>query len=71
MAEKKIDSRNAGKSVEARSDISNAFISSKLRTYYDNIVEEGTPDHLIDLLQRLDEAEKKLNSQAATSSSDD
>lgn len=67
MADKKIENKSKSNAVDSRSDISNAFISSKLRTYYDNIVEEGTPDHLIDLLQRLDEAEKKLASQSAAS----
>ena len=37
----------------------NALISSKLRGYYDGIIEEGTPAHLLDLLERLHEAEAK------------
>lgn len=35
-----------------------AFISKSLKTYYDTIVEEGTPDYLLDLLERLDAAER-------------
>jgi Anti-sigma factor NepR len=37
----------------------NALIASKLRGYYDGIIEEGTPDHLLDLLERLHDAESK------------
>jgi hypothetical protein len=37
----------------------NALIASKLRNYYDGIIEEGTPDHLLDLLERLHDAESK------------
>jgi hypothetical protein len=37
----------------------NALIASKLRGYYDGIIEEGTPSHLLDLLERLHEAESK------------
>lgn len=34
------------------------MISSKLRSFYDGIVEEGTPDGLMDLLEKLDAAEQ-------------
>jgi hypothetical protein len=48
---------------KARSDTqrqnANALIASKLRGYYDGIIEEGTPTHLLDLLDRLQEAEAK------------
>lgn len=37
----------------------NALITARLRGYYDSIVEEGTPDYLLDLLQKLDEAERQ------------
>ncbi len=37
----------------------NALIASKLRGYYDGIIEEGTPTHLLDLLERLQQAEAK------------
>ncbi|TPP06629.1 NepR family anti-sigma factor [Rhizobium glycinendophyticum] len=37
----------------------NALIATKLRGYYDGIIEEGTPTHLLDLLERLQEAEIK------------
>lgn len=39
-------------------ELSNALIASKLRGYYDSIVEEGTPKHFLDLLERLDDAER-------------
>lgn len=47
----------ANKLSEAQRQNSNALIASKLRGYYDGIIEEGTPSHLLDLLQRLSEAE--------------
>lgn len=43
---------------EAKKDNSGTLIASKLRSYYDSIVEEGTPDHFLDLLERLDAAER-------------
>ena len=36
-----------------------ALIASTLRGYYESIVEEGTPDQILDLLHRLDEAERQ------------
>lgn len=33
-------------------------ISSKLRSFYDGIAEETIPDRFIELLEKLDEAEK-------------
>lgn len=43
----------------ARRQNDNALIATKLRDYYDSIIEEGTPPHLLDLLERLHEAETK------------
>lgn len=34
------------------------MISTKLRSLYDDIVDEGTPDRLLDLLEKLDAAER-------------
>ncbi|MBO3758712.1 hypothetical protein J5J10_16750 [Ciceribacter sp. L1K23] len=34
------------------------MISMKLKSFYDDIVEEGTPDRLLDLLEKLDAAER-------------
>jgi hypothetical protein len=36
----------------------NASISRKLREFYDAVQEEGIPDRFLELLERLDEAEK-------------
>lgn len=33
------------------------MISNKLRRLYDEVVEEGTPDRLLDLLEKLEAAE--------------
>ncbi|MCO6180116.1 MULTISPECIES: NepR family anti-sigma factor [Ciceribacter] len=45
------------KRSDTERELSNTLIASKLRGYYDSIVEEGTPKHLLDLLERLDHAE--------------
>ncbi|MCX8996910.1 hypothetical protein NOF55_07310 [Rhizobiaceae bacterium BDR2-2] len=37
----------------------NASISRKLRDYYGAIQEERIPDRFLDLLERLDQAERK------------
>lgn len=36
----------------------NAMIAQRLRGYYDSIIEEGTPPAFLDLLERLDKAER-------------
>jgi len=36
----------------------NSLISRKLRDFYDNVREERIPDRFIDLLEKLDKAEK-------------
>jgi hypothetical protein len=50
---------NPKKPSEAKRQNENALIAMKLRGYYDSIVEEGTPAHLLDLLERLHDAETK------------
>ncbi|WP_164901767.1 NepR family anti-sigma factor [Neorhizobium lilium] len=40
----------------------NASISRKLREFYDAVQEEGIPDRFLDLLERLDQAEKNAKS---------
>jgi hypothetical protein len=40
----------------------NASISRKLREFYDAVQEEGIPDRFMDLLEKLDEAERSSNS---------
>lgn len=43
----------------ARRQNDNALIATKLRGYYDSIIEEGTPPHFLDLLERLQDADTK------------
>lgn len=60
MAEGPSDKPAAPKKLSAaHRQNSNALIASKLRGYYDSIVEEGTPSHLLNLLERLHDAESK------------
>ncbi|CAH0341941.1 NepR family anti-sigma factor [Rhizobium sp. CECT 9324] len=59
MAKSPQDKPEKAKSDDTKGQNSNALIASKLRGYYDTIIEEGTPSHLIDLLERLHEAETK------------
>ncbi|AXV16285.1 hypothetical protein CYG48_11575 [Neorhizobium sp. SOG26] len=40
----------------------NASISRKLREFYDAVQEEGIPDRFLDLLERLEQAEKNAKS---------
>lgn len=47
------------KTTDVQKDNASTLIATKLRGYYESIVEEGTPDHFLDLLERLDEAERK------------
>jgi hypothetical protein len=44
----------------------NASISRKLRDYYGSLQEERIPDRFLDLLERLDEAERKAGSAGKT-----
>jgi len=39
-------------------------ITQKLRQYYDSVEEEGIPDRFLDLLEKLDEAEKKAGKES-------
>jgi len=62
------DSKNSG-GVEPKRKASGGdqqidrVISGKLRTFYDGIIEEGTPDHLMSLLEKLEAAERAASSQ--------
>lgn len=40
-------------------DASRLFISRKLKELYDTVHEEGIPDRFLDLLEKLDEVERK------------
>jgi len=59
MAEGPPDKSKTKKTSEAQSQNANALIASRLRGYYDSIIEEGTPQHLLTLLEQLQEAETK------------
>ena len=39
----------------------NSDMGAKLRTLYSQIQDEGTPDWLLDLLEKLDDAEQKTS----------
>jgi hypothetical protein len=56
--EKTKDRKAKPKRSDTARGLSSTLIASKLRGYYDSIVEEGTPKHLLELLQRLDDAER-------------
>lgn len=58
MAGKNSGRKDGHRTAETRRQKDNALIASKLRSYYDSIIEEGTPPHFLDLLERLDEAER-------------
>ncbi|MDZ7873780.1 MAG: NepR family anti-sigma factor [Rhizobium sp.] len=62
MAEGPPDGNKSKKLSEAKRQNTNALIASKLRGYYESIVEEGTPSHLLDLLERLHVAEAEAKS---------
>ncbi len=42
----------------------NASISRKLREFYDAVQEEGIPDRFLDLLEKLENAERNAQSQS-------
>jgi hypothetical protein len=62
MAEGPPEKSKSKKLSEAERQNSNALIASKLRGYYDSIIEEGTPPHLLDLLEQLQDAEAESKS---------
>lgn len=62
MAEGPPDGNKSKKLSEAKRQNTNAFIASKLRGYYDSIVDEGTPSHLLELLEKLHDAEAEAKS---------
>lgn len=47
-------------------DDATSEISRKLRALYDSVQEEGVPDRFLDLLEKLDQAEKAAKTGAAT-----
>ncbi|MHC5652385.1 NepR family anti-sigma factor [Stappia sp.] len=52
------DTRNSPKREQPRGP-DHEQITQKLREYYDSVQDEGIPDRFLDLLERLDEAERK------------
>ncbi|MGF0539477.1 NepR family anti-sigma factor [Agrobacterium sp. ES01] len=46
------------------------LIASKLRNFYDSVTDEGTPDFLLNLLDRLDAAENAAKSKKQSESND-
>ena len=60
----KKDDMTTSQSQEARPGAvsPNASISRKLREFYDAVQEEGIPDRFLDLLERLDQAERNAKS---------
>ncbi|WP_428700036.1 NepR family anti-sigma factor [Stappia sp.] len=43
------------------STVSHEQITEKLREFYDSVQDEDIPDRFLELLERLDEAEKKVS----------
>ena len=58
MADKKSEPGKQPAAEASRKQDANAMIAQRLRGYYDNIIEEGTPPAFLDLLERLDKAER-------------
>lgn len=58
----KSDMNISNHEIKAGSMPPNASISRKLREFYDAVQEEGIPDRFLDLLEKLDEAERNTNS---------
>tara|TARA_E500000318_G_scaffold511_2_gene653 strand:- start:34215 stop:34418 length:204 start_codon:yes stop_codon:yes gene_type:complete len=58
--------KTAGSSRQSaqKTDDVNARISSKLHQLYDSVREEEIPDRFLDLLEKLDEAEKASGQEA-------
>lgn len=61
---RKKDKMNTAQSNTIRpgATLPNASISRKLREFYDAVQEEGIPDRFLELLERLEEAEKRAKS---------
>ncbi len=61
---RKKDKMNTTQSNTVRpgNSLPNASISRKLREFYDAVQEEAIPDRFLELLERLEEAEKQAKS---------
>ena len=58
MGSKKTGQPGENETGDARKQPSTDMIETSLRSFYDSILEQGTPDRLIGLLEKLDAAEK-------------
>lgn len=50
---------NSAEPQGVETDTAFNHITHKLREFYDSVQDEGIPDRFLDLLEKLDEAEKK------------
>lgn len=63
MIEPSKEKKRAGGDAPAKAAFDpNGPVGRKLKTFYDVIETEAVPDRLLDLLEKLDEAERKANS---------
>ncbi len=58
MPDKKSEQGERPDAAASRKQDANTMIAQRLRGYYDSIIEEGTPPAFLDLLERLDKAER-------------
>lgn len=58
MPDKRSHKDERAESAKSNKQEANAMIARKLRGYYDSIIGEGTPPAFLDLLERLDQAER-------------
>lgn len=58
MPDKKSEPGKQPDPIASRKQNANSMIAQRLRGYYDSIIDEGTPPAFLDLLERLDKAER-------------
>ncbi|MNT63869.1 NepR family anti-sigma factor [Ciceribacter selenitireducens] len=58
MPDKKSEPGKQSDATASRKQDANTMIAQRLRGYYDSIIDEGTPPAFLDLLERLDKAER-------------
>lgn len=58
MPDKKSEPGKQYDASASRKQDANTMIAQRLRGYYDSIIDEGTPPAFLDLLERLDKAER-------------
>ena len=63
MIEPSKDKKRAGRDVPVKAAFDpNGAIGRKLKSFYDAVETEPVPDRLLDLLEKLDEAERRAES---------